>query len=206
MPPNAKRRSQKDRSQSTQLEVLEATLRCISRMGYASISLSEVAKEAGVSRGAITHHYGAKLDLAAAAADYFFIERYNRLMALLAGNKKLTLDERLDILGKEFEDLFPVGFEIMVALRTNPDLQARCAALHADRIEEMTQGYERMFPEFAPAASPRLLVGVVAAFFRGAATEVFNSDSKQRYDEMKNVFKAMVRHYVAQELSGKTKP
>src|SRR5262249_31077442 len=156
---------QKDRRAATQRGVLDATLRCIGRVGYASISLNEIAKEAGVSRGAITHHYASKLDLAAAAMEHFFIGRYERLMALLAGKTTLSLDQRLDILGKEFEGLFPIGFEIIVALRTEPELQIRYNVLAAHRNEEMSKGYERMFPEFARAQSPRLMIAVVAAFY-----------------------------------------
>ncbi|HVK80546.1 MAG TPA: TetR/AcrR family transcriptional regulator [Verrucomicrobiae bacterium] len=194
------RRTQKDRRESTQRGVLEATLRCIGRVGYASVSLNEVAKDAGVSRGAITHHYASKLELAAAAMEHFFTARYERLMSLLADKSTLSLDERLDILGKEFEDLFPIGFEIIVALRTDPELQARYDALAMDRYEEMTQGYERMFPEFAKAQSPRLLIAVVAAFYRGLFIEGFSSD-RERLAQMAELFKAMLRTYVAKGLS-----
>jgi AcrR family transcriptional regulator len=195
------RRTQKDRRESTQRGVLEATLRCIGRMGYASVSLNEVAKEAGVSRGAITHHYASKLELAAAAMEHFFSARYERLLGLLADRSALSLDERLDILGKEFEDLFPIGFEIIVALRTDPELQVRYDALAMHRYEEMTQGYERMFPEFAKAQSPRLLIAVVAAFYRGLFIEGFNSD-RERLKQMAELFKAMLRTYVAKGLPG----
>jgi len=194
-----KRRTQQDRRETTQRGVLEATLRCIGRVGYASVSLNEIAREAKVSRGAITHHYATKLDLAAAAMEHFFSARYERLMKALAGPTKLSLEQRLDILGKEFEDLFPIGFEIIVALRTDPDLQVRYDALAEARYEEMTQGYERMFPEFAKAKSPRLIIAVVAAFYRGLFIEGFSSD-KKRLKQMAALFKAMLRTYVAEEL------
>lgn len=195
-----KRRTQQDRSESMQREILEATLRCIGRDGYASVSLNEIAKEAGVSRGAITHHYASKLDLAAAAMKQFFSARYERLMRALAGRAKLSLDQRLDILGKEFEDLFPIGFEIIVALRTDENLRARYDALAEARYEEMTQGYERMFPEFARAKSPRLLIAVIAAFYRGLFIEGFSSD-KKRLKQMAALFKTMLRAYVAESLN-----
>ncbi|HRE42512.1 MAG TPA: TetR/AcrR family transcriptional regulator [Terricaulis sp.] len=196
---SAPRRTQKNRSETTQRAVLEATLRCIGRVGYASVSLQEVATEASVSRGAITHHYGSKLELAAAAMEHFFQARYERLMSALADKVTLSLDERLDILGQEFEGLFPIGFEIIVALRTDPELQARYNALAAHRFEEMTQGYERMFPEFAGATSPRLLIAVVGSFYRGLFIEGFTSD-RARLTQMTTVFKAMLRTYVAHEL------
>lgn len=194
------RRSQQDRRESTQRGVLEATLRCIGRVGYAQMSLQEIAKEAGVSRGAITHHYATKLDLAAAAMEHFFTARYERLMDRLADKGALSLDERLDILGKEFEDFFPIGFEIIVALRTDTELQARYYPLTQTRFDEMSLGYERMFPEFAKAKSPQILIAVVAAFYRGLFIEGFSSP-RERLSEMTEVFKTMVRNYVARELA-----
>lgn len=196
---NRDRRTQKDRSETTQLRILEATLKCIGRNGYASVSLNDVAREAGISRGAITHHYASKLDLTAAAMELFFSARYDRLMSALAARAELSLDERLDILGKEFEDLFPIGFEIIVALRTDTDLQAKYDRLAESRYEEMTQGYERMFPEFARAESPRLLIAVVAAFYRGLFLEGFSSDP-ERITQMSALFKDVLRSYVSQRL------
>jgi len=199
------RRTQKDRSISTQRDVLEATLRCISRMGYAAMSLSEIAKEAGVSRGAITHHYATKLDLAAAATDHFFSARYERLTRRLAGNAALSLDERLDVLGAELEDLFPIGFEIIIALRNDPELQAKCNALAVDRAEEQARGYERMFPEFEKTQSPRDLIAVAASFYRGMFIEGFPTTHERR-THMADIFKAMLRNYLAQTPPNDGKP
>lgn len=196
---NRDRRTQKDRSETTRLRILEATLGCIGSSGYASVSLKEVARQAGISRGAITHHYASKLDLTAAAMELFFSARYDRLMSALAARAELSLDERLDILGKEFEDLFPVGFEIIIALRTDSELQAKYDRLAESRSEEMTQGYERMFPEFARAKSPRLLIAVVAAFYRGLFLEGFTSEP-ERIVQMSALFKDVLRSYVEQRL------
>lgn len=193
------RRTQKVRSELMQARLLEATLECIGRDGYASTSLNDIARQAKVSRGAIAHHYASKLELTAAAMEYFFSARYDRLMAALADHSELSLDQRLDILKTEFEELFPVGFEIIVALRTDPDLQAKYDSLVEGRLEEMTLGYERMFPEFARAKSPRLLIGVVAAFYRGLFVESFSSD-RQRIEEMAELVKEILVTYVRQNL------
>ena len=63
----------------------------------------------------------------------------------------------------------------------------------------MTQGYERMFPEFARAESPRLLIAVVAAFYRGLFLEGFTSEP-ERIAQMGALFKDVLRAYVNQRL------
>lgn len=193
------RRTQKDRSESMQLRLLEATLACIGRGGYASVTLNDVAEEAQVSRGAIAHHYASKLDLTAAAMEHFFSARYDRLMSALADHAELSLEERLDILKEEFEGLFPVGFEIIIALRTDADLRSKYETLTEGRTEEMTEGYERMFPEFARAESPRLLIGVVASFYRGLFIDSFPID-RERIEKMADIVKDILVTYVRQRL------
>lgn len=200
LPRSRDRRSQRDRSKTMQLKLLEATLTCIARDGYASTSLNEIARQAKVSRGAIAHHYASKLELTAAAMDLFFSSRYERLLTALADQAELSLEQRLDILKEEFDTLFPIGFEIIIALRTDPDLRLKYDQLADVRAEEMTLGYERMFPEFARAESPRLLIGVVAAFYRGLCIESFSSD-RQRIEQMAKLVQEILVTYVRQRLS-----
>ncbi|MFN4184815.1 MAG: TetR/AcrR family transcriptional regulator [Hyphomonas sp.] len=96
------RRSQKDRSESMQRRVLDATLRCIGERGYVGISLQDIAEMAGVSRGAITHHYSSKIELVAAAIQHFVQWRFDRVHAAFDGKGDIELRERLDILWGSF--------------------------------------------------------------------------------------------------------
>lgn len=50
------------------LELIEATLRVISELGYANASVSEIIKNAGLSRGMIHLHFGSKDNLIIEAA------------------------------------------------------------------------------------------------------------------------------------------
>jgi AcrR family transcriptional regulator len=51
------RRTQEQRTAETRGALFEAAVRAISRLGYSRASNAEIADEAGVSRGAITHHF-----------------------------------------------------------------------------------------------------------------------------------------------------
>ena len=59
----------KEEAEETRKSVLDAALRVFSRKGYAATALEEIAKEAGVTRGAIYHHFANKEQLYLALAD-----------------------------------------------------------------------------------------------------------------------------------------
>lgn len=53
----------------TAQEILEAATTLISRHGFAELSVDEVARAAGVTRGAVYHHYGSKAGMFRAVAE-----------------------------------------------------------------------------------------------------------------------------------------
>ena len=59
----------KEEAEETRKSVLDAALRVFSRKGYAAAALKEIAEEAGVTRGAIYHHFANKEQLYLALAD-----------------------------------------------------------------------------------------------------------------------------------------
>ncbi|MEV0294154.1 TetR/AcrR family transcriptional regulator [Nocardia sp. NPDC050710] len=57
------RRSQEDRSRSTRTALEQAGRRLFTERGFAGISAEQLVAEAGVTRGALHHHYGDKRGL-----------------------------------------------------------------------------------------------------------------------------------------------
>lgn len=64
------RRSNPDRSAETQGRLLEATVDCLNRVGYAATTTILVSETSGVTRGGMLHHYPSKVDLVVAAAEH----------------------------------------------------------------------------------------------------------------------------------------
>lgn len=64
------RRTQRDRRASTEKRLLEAALRLIARSGSRSMTVAAVAREAGYSRGIVSHQFGSKQELLSKAATY----------------------------------------------------------------------------------------------------------------------------------------
>lgn len=64
------RRTQAERRARTRDALLEATARGLSRHGYANLSLEQVAREAGYTRGALYHQFAGKDDLVFAVVEW----------------------------------------------------------------------------------------------------------------------------------------
>jgi len=71
---------QKRKSAEMRIVILEATVECLVSHGYAGLSTQLVTKRAGVSRGAMHHHFQSKMQLVAAVTEYIFYKRMQRFL------------------------------------------------------------------------------------------------------------------------------
>jgi AcrR family transcriptional regulator len=61
---------QAEKSLLTQTQVVEATMQCLIELGYAQTTTDKIAQKAGVSRGAMTHHFKSRDAVFIATARY----------------------------------------------------------------------------------------------------------------------------------------
>src|SRR5882672_9007518 len=71
----ARRRTQEERSATTRALLLDATLECLTELGYARTTTTEIAERGGVSRGAQLHHFPTKAELVTEAVEHLFERR-----------------------------------------------------------------------------------------------------------------------------------
>ena len=64
-----KRRTQEERSETTRAQLIDAAVSCLSELGYLESTVAVVAGRAGVSRGAVQHHFGSRAELLIAVVD-----------------------------------------------------------------------------------------------------------------------------------------
>ena len=69
------RRTQAERTASTRARLLDATLECLCDLGYARTTTPEIARRAGLSRGAQLHHFPTKAELVTGAIEHLFARR-----------------------------------------------------------------------------------------------------------------------------------
>ena len=77
-------RRTKEEAAETRQALLKAALSVFSQKGYASTTLDDVAKEAGVTRGAIYWHFGSKAELYSALLDEYSARGSDIVQAVVA--------------------------------------------------------------------------------------------------------------------------
>lgn len=121
------RRTQAERRASTRASLLQATIDCLIELGYSGTTTQEVQQRAGVSRGALTHHFASKADLLLAAMDRLY-EDFSASVRDLAdtlpvGEERIRPAIRL-LWGRFNGPLFLAAMELWVAARTDSELRA----------------------------------------------------------------------------------
>ncbi|WP_242454045.1 TetR/AcrR family transcriptional regulator [Bailinhaonella thermotolerans] len=168
------RRTQEERRAATQARLLSATAECLAELGWAGTSTTEVARRAGLSRGAQQHHFPTKAELVGAAVEHMldrhrveFEEAFARLPPERRG-----AEGALDLLWDIFRTPNAAALlELSVAARTDGELKALCADIH-DRVADITiQTFERLFPRTLPPEVAGVLLRGVLALMAGLALQ-----------------------------------
>ena len=157
--------------------LLQATVDCLIDYGYAGTTTTAVVARAGVSRGAILHHFPTKADLVAAGVEYVLEQRNAAFLERFA---KLPKDEGLvdALIAAMWTEIngpmFYAWLELIVAARTDKVLKKKVNAI-ADRWVEMTDAsYRAIFglPR-TPEKHPHALAPIVTfTILEGLAIEM----------------------------------
>lgn len=155
------RRTQEQRTAETRTALFEAAVRAISRLGYTRASNAEIADEAGISRGAITHHFSTRAVFIAEVVRWVFEQEviaYRELQRDWGVGSRVSDWPRIswEVLSR------PSGvavLEIFVASRSDPELAALIKPAQT-AIEELaaTAFLERLGAKQHDTAAIRLVV------------------------------------------------
>lgn len=130
--PVAVRGPHADRTAAMRKRLIEAAIDCLGKLGYGATTLQVVTDAAGVSRGAILHHFPSKADLMIAVADYA-AGKQNRLVRRLLADSKPGMDRFLAITMATWEAMQrPPAIallEIMMGSRSDAELGERFPAV-----------------------------------------------------------------------------
>ncbi|MEK6250333.1 MAG: TetR/AcrR family transcriptional regulator [Actinomycetota bacterium] len=84
-PGGASRRSQAERSQATRDALIGAARNLFAKRGYAEVGTEEIVRAAGLTRGALYHHFGGKRELLAAVYEQIEQELAERIASAALG-------------------------------------------------------------------------------------------------------------------------
>lgn len=166
--------------------------------GYRGTTTTDVARRAGVSSGALLHHFPTKADLLAAAVDYVMqgrITEFRKAMADVPPDASRG-DAAIDLLWSMFAGpTFTAWLELWVAARTDPELCDAVAHVDEAFAAASVEAFREVFADESAVNPdlPRFAVATVFTFLTGLATSSMLPGLQiVPNDEMLSLFKALV--------------
>src|SRR3989440_11066239 len=154
-PARTSRRTQAERTAATRTALLEATVQCLVSQGFGGTTTTEVAHRAGVSPGALLHHFPAKADLLCAAVGHLFELRQAEFRKAMA-NLGPGTDRRaagLELLWSMFSGpTFTAWLELWVAARSDPALAEAVVRVDREFLAASGGGFRGLFADEIAAA------------------------------------------------------
>jgi AcrR family transcriptional regulator len=191
------------RSVATRAALLDAAVECLCADGYAAVTTTEIARRAGVSRGAQLHHFPTKAELMGAAVEHLLQRRMREFAEVLAdvAPRLDQLDVAVDVVWTMFQGpTFVAWLELWVAARTDPDL----AATMSEVDRRFTDESRLMFVEMASGLGsndPRQLElarDFAFAVMTGVALQRLVPRGQRPASELLDVLKAVWRSIVVE--------
>ena len=163
-------RTQEERRAQTQARLLDATMECLAELGWSGTSTTEVARRAGVSRGAQQHHYPTKMLLVAAAIEHL-LERqrvaFEHAFTALPPERR-NVEGALDLLWDTFRQAPALALmELAMAARTDETLRELSIGLNERVFQVILETFQRLFPESVDEETAATLIRTVFAMFVG---------------------------------------
>jgi len=197
------RRSRAERSAETRARILDAVVESIAEVGLLRTTASEIARRAGVTWGAVQHHFGDKDELLAAVLEDGF-ERFAVRFEDLAGADSGLAARAAAFVDRAWQHfaspLYRANFEILLGT-VREGRSERSDRIPARMLAAVDALWTRIFPDSPlPRERRHALERYVIATLSGLATQVMLQGPSPRVwpDEEIEVLKRTL----ARELAG----
>jgi AcrR family transcriptional regulator len=145
-------RTQQERSAALRRRLLDATVDCLVRYGYAGTTTTRVTELAGVTRGAQMHHFPTRADLVAAAVRHLADKRAELAFDKIDDVRRAPdpLDAALEVLWEIHQG--PIHYatiEMWVAARTDPELREQLTSTEPTARAALIEFAEAAFGDYA---------------------------------------------------------
>lgn len=165
----------KDDAAATRRRLIEAAMQLLQRQGAANLTLDAVAKEAGVSKGGLLHHFPSKQALSEAMLLLLFAEFEERVEYFLEREPATAgrlLRAYVRATFAEEPEHSPLPLEVGVALLS---AMAEQTALRVIILKDSTEWQRRLLDDGLPAARAMVVRQAADAYWTerlfGVATE-----------------------------------
>jgi AcrR family transcriptional regulator len=143
---------QAQKSAATRNLIVEAAIKCFVELGYAQTTTTAIADKAGLSRGAMLHHFPSKIDIVRAAVDYLHGKRLKAFRKAIQRSGPVQGDRVRQSVEAYWahvrHPMFVAFFELSVAARTDRELAAILLPAQEAFEREWYKTAREVFPEW----------------------------------------------------------
>ncbi len=201
------RRTQAVRSGEMKRRILDAAFEVLKERGFAGFTTPEVARRAGVSRGAQVHHFPSKHDLVTAAMEHVFgIALADGLRLAEAAKRSGRPVEALigDAQAFYFSDYFFVGLDMLLAGGKDPALKEAGIRVVRNYRRPVEQQWLAVMQELGlPARISEDLLLLTVSLVRGFGIRQLWSAEPERVAGLLTLWQDMIDTYVAAKVPAK---
>lgn len=187
------RRTQAQRSHSTQQKILTVTTQLVLSKGLRDTSTVDVAEAAGVSRGALLHHYPSRQVLMQEALRHLLNGEITEIKALAGAIRTgdMDLDGFLSEMWARFSGpMFMITMEFLTAARTDPAIREALIPVALDYNHQLDEIWENLFPDLSGASGTRrIALNATLCLLRGMGTQSIWRDDPQLFLDMLEFWK-----------------
>ncbi len=204
--PVTRRRTQRERRETTIGNLVDATIASIGEVGYSATSIQRICRGAGVSQGALFRHFPTKVDLVCAAAAEVGMRLTAELRRRVAGTEDQP-DPLVAVL-RVVRDLTRteinvVWNELLLAARTDETLRVALTQAIDDYARAILAEADTLTVPFhiPPDLVPAVVFSVIDQF-KGSSITAFYARSPEFEEQQLQLVAAMVRSAAATRVDG----
>ena len=183
---------QAEKSAMPRRAILEAAVNCFVEEGYAKTTTAMIAADAGVSRGAMMHHFPSRSAVMEAVVGHLHarrLEEYRDLMANIdTPDQQLTrADIRRSVQAAwDYVNLpsFVAYQELLAAARTDPELGELIGEVERDFEQQFLRTVKAVFPHWKKVKALQAAHDLVQFVMNGMAVSYRFSNRKKRAERV----------------------
>jgi len=177
------RTPKQDRSRATRQRLLEATIACLVRDGWSGTTVSVVAEEAGISRGAAQHHFPTREGLILAALERVFELRMAHVNDQPVPGRGRRRAEAVVLRLVEYytDDLFKAALQVWTAAAADETLRKQIVPLERRFAREVHQAAVKLLDADDSDPFTHRMIQATLDMARGfGLADVLSDDSRRR--------------------------
>ena len=200
-PIQAPRRTQAERSEATRKLLLEAAVKLIRRNGFGGLRTVEVADEAGVSRGALMHHFPSKHELVVGVLTFVNEVTYLRSTRRAQLARHDGSDPIAGIMKDAHEFFFGDYFFLELAIAMSDDSTRRLRletqqAVRQTRFSIEASWLDTLISSGVPEQLARDVLALTLSVVRGFSVRMLLENDPKQFSRLLEVWRKIIRQHI----------